>query len=263
MNRRYILVLAMMAGMIAIPSVSFGQAVSATLLGTVSDSTGATVANAKVTATATATSTAYESVTNDAGNFTIPNIPPGTYSVTVMAQGFKKETHQNIEVLINSSVRVDFNIAPGSVSEEIMVSSAPPLLQTDRADISTKLETQQLQNLPMSTNRNFQSLLNLVPGSTPATFEHSQFFNAQGSLQTRVNGIPRMGNLYQIEGIDDDERTGLLQIIIPPADAIQSVDITTNNFDAELGRAIGAVTNVILKSGTNKFHGSAFEYIQN
>lgn len=263
MNRRYILVLAMMAGMIAIPSVSFGQAVSATLLGTVSDSTGATVANAKVTATATATSTAYESVTNDAGNFTIPNIPPGTYSVTVTAQGFKKETHQNIEVLINSSVRVDFNIAPGSVSEEIMVSSAPPLLQTDRADISTKLETQQLQNLPMSTNRNFQSLLNLVPGSTPATFEHSQFFNAQGSLQTRVNGIPRMGNLYQIEGIDDDERTGLLQIIIPPADAIQSVDITTNNFDAELGRAIGAVTNVILKSGTNKFHGSAFEYIQN
>ncbi len=115
----------------------------------------------------------------------------------------------------------------------------------------------------MTTNRNFQSLLNLIPGSTPATFEHSQFFNAQGSLQTRVNGIPRMGNLYQIEGIDDDERTGLLQIIIPPADAIQSVDITTNNFDAELGRAIGAVTNVVLKSGTNKFHGSAFEYIQN
>jgi len=248
---------------LTLSSSSFGQAVSATLLGTVSDSTGATVANAKVTATATATATVYESVTNEGGNYTIPNLPPGTYSVTVTASGFKKETHQNIDVLINSSTRVDFAIAPGSVSEEVMVTTAPPLLQTDRADISTKLETQQLQNLPMGTNRNFQSLLNLVPGSTPATFEHSQFFNAQGSLQTRVNGIPRMGNLYQIEGIDDDERTGLLQIIIPPADAIQSVDITTNNFDAELGRAIGAVTNVILKSGTNKFHGSAFEYIQN
>lgn len=261
--KRILMVLAVAAGLIAQPLRMVGQAVSATLLGTVADSTGATVANAKVTATASATSTVYESVTNSAGNYTIPNLPPGGYSVSVVAQGFKKLTRQNIDVLINSSTRVDFDIAPGSVSEEIMVTSAPPLLQTDRADISTKLEAQQLQNLPMSTNRNFQSLLNLVPGSTPATFEHSQFFNAQGSLQTRVNGIPRMGNLYQIEGIDDDERTGLLQIIIPPADAIQSVDITTNNFDAELGRAIGAVTNVILKSGTNKFHGSAFEYIQN
>jgi hypothetical protein len=249
--------------LVAVSRPSFAQAVNATLLGTVTDSTGASVANAKVTATAEATSTSYESVTNEAGNFTIPNLPPGTYSVSVTASGFKKETHQNINILVNSSTRVDFAIAPGSVTDEVMVTTAPPLLQTDRADISTKLESHQLENLPMSTNRNFQSLLNLVPGSTPATFEHSQFFNAQGSLQTRVNGIPRMGNLYQIEGIDDDERTGLLQIIIPPADAIQSVDITTNNFDAELGRAIGAVTNVVLKSGTNKFHGSVFEYIQN
>ncbi len=75
--------------------------------------------------------------------------------------------------------------------------------------------------------------------------------------------MPRQGNLYQIEGIDDDERTGLLQIIIPPLEAIQSVDISTNNFEAELGRAIGAVTNVTLKSGSNAFHGSAFEFIQN
>jgi len=249
--------------LLAFPLSSLSQAVNATLLGTVADSTGASVANAKITATAEATSTVYTSVTNDAGNYTIPNLPPGTYSVTVAANGFKKETHQNVDVLINSSTRVDFNIAPGSVNEEIMVTTAPALLQTDRADISTKLETHQLENLPMSTNRNFQSLLNLVPGTSPSTFEHSQFFNAQSSLQTRVNGMPRMGNLYQIEGIDDDERTGLLQIIIPPADSIQSVDISTNNFDAEMGRAMGAVTNVILKSGSNSFHGSAFEYIQN
>ena len=261
--KRLWMVLSVALCLTLLPLALNAQAVNGTLLGTVADTTGATVSNAKVTTTNVATSTVYESVTNATGNYTIPNLPPGTYSVTVTAQGFKKETHQNIDVQINSSTRVDFDISPGSVSEEVMVTTAPPLLQTDRADISTKLDTQQLQSLPLSTNRNFQSLLNLIPGSTPATFEHSQFFNAQGALQTRVNGIPRMGNLYQIEGIDDDERTGLLQIIIPPADAIQSVDITTNNFDAELGRAIGAVTNVTLKSGTNKFHGSAFEYIQN
>ena len=241
----------------------FGQAVSGTLLGTVQDSSGAAVAKASITVTETGTGTTYQSVTNDAGNYTIPSLPPGRYTVVVTAAGFKKDTHENIDILLNSSTRVDVDLVPGSVSEEVLVTTAPPLLQTDRADITTKLETRQIAELPMGTNRNFQSLLNLVPGAAPAVFQHSQFFNAQSSLQTEVNGMPRQSNLYQIEGVDDDERTGLLQIIIPPADAIQAVDISTNNFEAELGRAMGAVTNVTLKSGTNAFHGSAFEYIQN
>ncbi|WP_263365997.1 TonB-dependent receptor [Edaphobacter bradus] len=241
----------------------FGQAVSGSLVGTVQDSTGASVVRAAVTATETGTGTTYESVTNDTGNYTIPSLPPGRYTVTVTAAGFKKVAHENIDVLLNSTTRVDFDVVPGSVNEEVLVTTAPPLLQTDRADISTKIETRQVAELPLGSNRNFQSLLNLVPGTAPATFQHSQFFNAQSALQTQVNGLPRHGNLYQIEGIDDDERTGLLQIIIPPADAIQSVDISTNNFEAEMGRATGAVTNVVLKSGTNAFHGSAFEFIQN
>jgi hypothetical protein len=241
----------------------FGQAVNATLLGTITDSSGATVGGAKVTATETATGLIHESVTNESGNYTFPDMTPGKYSITAEAKGFKKDTHQNIDLLSNSSTRVDIDMVTGSVSEEVLVTTAPPLLQTDRADISTKIEARQVADMPLGTNRNFQSLLNLVPGMAPAVFQHSQFFNAASSLQTEANGLPRMGNLYQIEGIDDDERTGLLQIIIPPAESIQSVDISTNNFEAELGRATGAVTNVILKSGSNAFHGSAFEYIQN
>ena len=254
-----LLVLAIVAGA---PS-GFSQAVNGTLLGTVSDATGAIVANAKITATETATGAAHQTTTNDSGNYSFPDLQPGSYSVTVESTGFKKATQQNISLLANSAVRVDVKLQPGDVDETIYVSTAPPLLQTDRADISTKLETQQVTDMPLGTNRNFQSLLNLVPGAAPATFQHSQFFNAASSLQTEVNGLPREGNLYQIEGIDDDERTGLLQIIIPPAESIASVDISTNNFEAELGRATGAVTNVTLKSGTNSFHGSAFEYIQN
>ncbi len=240
-----------------------GQAVNGTILGTVSDPSGATVANAKVTATQAETGSSRDSVTNESGNYTMPDLPPGTYSVTILAPGFKKETRQNIVLLNNTSTRVDVDLATGSVNETVLVTTAPPLLQTDRADISTKIESREVADLPLGTNRNFQSLLNLVPGTAPATFQHSQFFNAQSSLQTQVNGLPRHGNLYQIEGIDDDERTGLLQIIIPPAEAIQTVDISTNNFEAELGRATGAVTNVTLKSGSNAFHGSAFEFIQN
>jgi carboxypeptidase family protein len=240
-----------------------GQAVNGTLLGTVTDSSGAAVPNAKLLIKETSTSLTHESMTNGSGNYTFPDLPPGAYSVTAESTGFKKAMQEHVQILSNSSVRVDMTMQPGDVTETVTVTTAPPVLQTDRADISTKIETQQVLDMPLGTNRNFQSLLNLVPGTAPATFQHSQFFNAASSLQTEANGLPRQGNLYQIEGIDDDERTGLLQIIIPPAEAIAGVDISTNNFEAELGRATGAVTNVTLKSGTNNFHGSAFEFIQN
>ena len=240
-----------------------GQAVNGTLLGTVTDTTGATVAGARVTALGAGTGALHESVTNESGNYTFPDLQPGTYSVSVESKGFKKATQESIDLPSNSSTRVDITLQPGNVSETVLVTTAPPLLQTDRADISTKIESENVVDMPLGTNRNFQTLINLVPGAAPAVFQHSQFFNAASSLQTELNGLPREGNLYQIEGIDDDERTGLLQIIIPPAEAIGSVDISTNNFEAELGRATGAVTNVTLKSGTNDFHGSAFEFIQN
>ena len=241
----------------------FGQAVNGTLLGTVTDASGATVANAKVTATETTTGAIHVSATNDSGNYTFPDLQPGIYTVAGEARGFKKLAHENIELLSNTSVRVDLSLQAGDVMETVIVTAAPPLLQTDRADISTKIEGVDVVEMPLSSNRNFQSLLNVVPGTAPAVFQHSQFFNAQNSLQTEVNGLPREGNLYQLEGIDDDERTGLLQILIPPAESIQSVNISTNNFEAELGRATGAVTNVTLKSGSNALHGSAFEFIQN
>jgi hypothetical protein len=240
-----------------------GQAVNGTLLGTVTDTTGAAIANAQVTATLTSTGGTSVSETNGSGNYTFPNMQPGIYTIIVDAKGFKKTQQQNINVLSNASPRVDFTMQPGNVSETVVVTTAPPVLQTDRADISTKIESVSVMELPLTTGRNFQSLLNLVPGTSPATFQHSQFFNAQNSLQTQANGMPRVSNLYQIEGIDDDERTGLLQILIPPAEAIQSVDVSTNNYEPELGRSVGAITNVTLKSGTNQFHGSAFEFIQN
>ncbi len=263
MNFRLLRAVSLAAACVSVPVASMAQAVSATLLGTVTDASGAAVPNAQVTITAVDTAQVQKFTSNESGNYTVPGLTPGRYTVTVEAQGFKRETHANIDLQSNSSTRIDAQLSLGSTSEEVTISTAPPVLQTDRADISTKIERQAVADLPLGTNRNFQTLLNLVPGTQPATYEHSQFFNAQSAVQTRANGIPRMGNLYQIEGIDDDERTGLLQIIIPPAEAIQAVDVSTNNFDAELGRAIGAVTNVTLRSGTNAVHGSAFEFIQN
>jgi hypothetical protein len=242
---------------------AMGQAVNATLLGTVTDSSGAAVASAKVTITETNTGISRTSQTNDSGNYVFPDLPPGTYTVTAEQPGFKRASRASIDVIVNTTQRVDLDLQPGDVSQTVTVEAETPILQTERADTGRKLETVLTQNLPLGTNRNFQNLLNIVPGTTRATFQHSQFFNASSSLQTEVNGQLRQGNNYQIEGIDDNERTGLLQILVPPLESIQTVDVSTSNYDAELGRASGAVVNVILKSGTNNFHGAAYEFVRN
>jgi len=236
-----------------------GQAVNATLLGTVTDSSGAVVAGAKVMITELNTGVKREAATNESGNYEFPNLPPGRYEVAVNHQGFKRAVRSNVDVLVNADVRVNLELQPGTASETIVVSAETPILQTDTADTGRKIEQRQVEDLPLTFNRNFQSLLNLVPGTTRGHREHSSFFNSQDSLRTEVNGQSGLANNLEFEGLNDNERTGLLSIYIPPIESIQTVDVTTSNYDAELGRANGAVTNVILKSGTNEFHGAAYE----
>ena len=244
--------------------IGFSQAVNATLVGTVTDATGGVIPNAKVTATEAQTNVSRVSTTNNSGNYNFPNLPPGTYSVTVEVQGFKKEIRRDLVVLVDTTTRVDLQLTPGAVTENIEVTAATPLLQTDTAATGIKMDRGEVASLPLiSSNRNFQSLLNLAPGVAPVQEQHSQFFNASSSLQTEVNGQARQENNFMIEGTDDNERTGLLQIYIPPIEAIQTVDVSLTNHDPELGRGTGAIVNVVLKSGTNDYHGGAYEFLQN
>jgi hypothetical protein len=239
----------------------FGQAVNGTLLGSLTDSSGAVVAGAKVTTTEVTTGTSRVTQTNSSGNYVFADLPPGTYSVVAEVKGFKRESRSDLRVEVNSTVRIDLTMELGAVTETVEVTGGTPILQTDRADVSQKIEETQLEQLPVGgANRNFQSLLALVPGTVRPHRDHSEFFNAQDTLSTEVNGQSREFDQLAIEGVSDDERTGLLQIYVPPAEAIQTVDVTTSNYAAEFGRAAGAVTNVILKSGTNQFHGSAYEF---
>ena len=236
-----------------------GQAVNATLLGTVSDSSGAVVVGARVTITEMKTGFRRSAATNDSGNYEFAHLPPGHYEVAVDHEGFRRAVRGGVDALVNSDVRVDLALQPGATTETTTVSAETPILQTDRADTGRKIEERQVEELPLAYNRNFQGLLNLVPGTTRGHREHSSFFNAQDSLRTEVNGQSGLANNLQFEGVDDNERTGLLQVYLPPIEAIQTVDVTTSSYDAELGRADGAVTNVILKTGTNEFHGAAYE----
>jgi hypothetical protein len=240
-----------------------GQAVNGTLLGTVTDPSGAVVSHAQVSVILVGQSVEHTAITNDSGNFTEPDLPSGTYTITVTAKGFKKETRENIAVLTNTTTRIDISLVTGSASETVEVTTAPPELQTDRADISSTIEQRAISDLPLSSGNSFQSLLNTVPGMAPVVFNNSQFYNANNDLSTNSNGQSSYVNLYQIEGIDDDQRTGIHIILVPPAAAIGNVDITTNNFEAEFGRAVGTVVNVTLKSGTNNFHGSVFQNMEN
>jgi len=239
--------------------LAFSQAVSGSLLGTVTDTSGGSVANAKVTLTESNTGVARTALSNESGNYSFPSLPPGTYEVVVEQPGFKKVTRNRVDVQVNQSVRVDMSLQPGNVSESVEVTAETPALKTERADTGRTIETKQLADLPVTgPSRNFQVLLNLVPGTTAAFRPHSEFFNPQNSLSTQVNGQSRLANNLQFEGVDNNQRTGLLNVFIPPIEALQTIDISTSNFEASLGRATGAVTNIVLKSGTNALHAQAY-----
>jgi hypothetical protein len=236
-----------------------GQALYGTILGTIMDSSHAVVGGARVTVTEAETNFRRSESSNESGFFVFSNLDPGTYRVEVEHPGFRKVVRTNIGLTPNTTIRADVELTPGEVTEIVDVTAEAPLLQTDRADTGGKIEGAQLQ-MPMLHNRNYQGLLMLVPGVQKSYRSNSAFFNSQEHLQSVVNGLDQRNN-YLIEGIDNNVEN--LTGIIPPPDAIATVDVSTTNYDPEFGRAGGAVTNVTLKSGSNDFHGSAFEYLRN
>lgn len=244
----------------AVPA--FGQAVTANLVGSVTDSTGHPIAAANVTITEQQTGIVHTAQTNQSGNYNFTFLPPGEYRIAVSSQGFQKRIVQDVHVPVNTTARVNVTLPPGTVSQTLVVRDTTPLLQTDRADVSARISSVQVEDLPNGSTRNFQTLESLVPGVSLPVYDQSSFNNAQNSQALQVNGQGPMSDNLQIEGIDDNEFSGALQVYIPPAAAIQTVDVETSNYAPEFGRSTGAVTNVILKSGTNRFHGSAYEYNQ-
>jgi len=240
------------------------QVLKGQIVGTVSDSSGAVIAGATIVLTETQTNFRRDATSNESGNFFFVNLDPGLYQLEVTQSGFKKDVRTEIDLRPNATVRANFEMQPGVVSEVIDVSAnAVALLQTDRADTGGKIEQQQLQNMPLLFNRNYAGLLVLVPGVGRPSRQHSVFYNSQDSLSVRVNGQGRQFNNFQIEGIENKIDNGNLTALVPPVEAIQTVDISTSNFDPEFGNAGGAVTNVTLRSGTNNLHGSLFHFHRN
>jgi hypothetical protein len=252
--------LAAACAVLALATVAHAQAVRGTLLGNINDAQGAAVPGVTVVALETQTNISRSAVTNSSGHYVFANLKDGVYKVEAELTGFKKVVRDNVEVKVNTTVRVDLTLEVGAMTETVEVVQETPALQTDRADTGRLIEGRQVQELPLSLGRNFQGMWATVPGSVTLSRPHSQFFNPQDSQETKFNGQSRLSNNVQIDGLDNNHKTGLLSVLIPSAESIDSVNVTTSNFDAEFGRAGGSVTTVVMKSGTNQFKGSVFAF---
>ncbi|HTA69165.1 MAG TPA: carboxypeptidase-like regulatory domain-containing protein, partial [Bryobacteraceae bacterium] len=238
----------------------YGQLLKGTILGTITDPSHGVIPAVAVNLTEVNTNFRRTEATNESGFFAFANLDPGTYRIDVEQTGFRKMARTGIVLDANTTVRVDLELAPGDVTQTVEVTADVSVLQTDRADTGGQVESQQLGDLTIANQRNYQNTLVLLPGATAGYRSNSPFFNSQESLQVPVNGLDRQNN-FMIEGLDNNiEQDNNLTAVVLPLDAIQTVTVSTTDYDPEFGRAGAAAVNVIMKSGTNAFHGTLFEY---
>jgi outer membrane receptor protein involved in Fe transport len=240
------------------------QVLYGSLTGNVTDPNRAAVPDAEVQLTNAQTGASVTARTGPNGLFHFDNIQSGIYEVSCALQGFRSFRRTNIEVPANEVVRVDIGLQLGETSQSIVVTDESPLLQTDRSDVHRDLSKKELTDLPVAGFRNYQSLLGLVPGVTPPADSNSIAGNPAGSLVSNVNGTSQSNNNTRIDGASNTYLwLPQLTAYVPPIESIGTVNVVTNSYDAEQGFAGGAVVSVETKSGTNEFHGSAFEYQTN
>jgi hypothetical protein len=240
------------------------QVLYGSLTGHVADATGADLPRAKVEALNVATGASKQTATDDRGTYSINDLQAGTYRVTISAPSFTSVVQENVALDANIIRRMDVQLQLGQVTQSVTVDASAAILQTDRADVNTQLGESQVSNLPLGANRNFQTLYKLVPGSSPPIPSHSSAGNPTGALATNVNGGADTANSTRIDGTAHPNFwEGNIIAYVPPAEAIEAVNVVTGSYDAEQGLAGGAVVNLSIKSGTNEFHGAAWEYNTN
>lgn len=248
------------------PQTALGQANSGTILGTVADVNGASVPNCKVIARNTGTGVAKEVQTDENGSYRITYLIPGAYEVVAEKVGFKRSIEPSLELQVGQQATINFALSVGDISEGVEVTGESELLQAQSAEQSQVINTKQMQELPLNY-RDFAQLATLVPGAVIGTGGQGTTYgadNPQGSGGALVvNGSHGGSNNWQIDGITNNEQHFNLIVVSPSMDAIQEFKVTTNNYSAEYGRAVGANVQIQIKSGTNDFHGGAFEFLRN
>jgi outer membrane receptor protein involved in Fe transport len=241
------------------PARLYGQEITGNISGTVTDTTGAAVPDAKVVVLNVATSAERATTTTSAGIFFFTSLAVGDYRITIVKDGFKKSEITGIHLDVNDKLTFPVKLEVGAVTESVTVTGEAPLLQTESAEVSNLVGNAQMKALPLD-GRNFSQLVDLVPGVAPDNGR----IQGGGDTAVSVNGNLSNSNLYLVDGTFDQDNgnNGNLNVT-PSVDSIEEFKILRNNYSAEFGEATGAIVNVVTKSGGKDFHGSLFEFARN
>src|SRR5579862_7244180 len=258
-----------LGGMLAILQAPlWSQEVTAAIVGTVTDPSGAPIKGATVTATDADRGTVWTAQTNESGSYNLLRLPISTYGVKVAATGFQTAVEKPFTLVLNQTARVNVQMSVGKVSETIEVSSSAPVLQTEDAQVGAVMDANSIANLSI-TGRNYIQLTLLQPGvvtTDPSTFSlgSTTTQNATGGGgRPYINGNREEDNNFLLDGVDNNQASDNLVGYTPSPDAIGEFNLITQNASAEFGNYAGGIINATIKSGTNKFHGDVFEFLRN
>jgi hypothetical protein len=241
----------------------FAQAVSGTINGYVYDSSDSVIADARITITSSETGTSVVRTSDTTGRYIATNLLPGTYSITIEASGFRRFVQENVVLRIDSTVRLDAHLELGAVTEQVTVSAAPAILKTEKTDVGQYIPEQQLKELP-TFGRNLSKLYNTIPGVLQNSFQIGAGENPAEFNGTIVHGQFFGNSEYEIDGITNTACCfSGFQVIVPNQDSVQEMKVTTAAYDPEYGASAGMVAQYVTQSGTNKLHGSLFEFNRN
>ncbi len=253
-----------LAATLVVAAAADAQVTTGTIIGSVTDSSGV-VPGATVTVREVNKGTTSTYVTDETGTYTAPFLVPGTYAVEVNVQGFKKSIREGIILQVNQRARVDVTLEVGRLEETMTVVSSAPLVRTDSSEVGTVIEERAIRQLPLN-GRNFATLVYLTPGITPGqageNLSGASTFNPRGASNFNALGHQANANGWLIDGIDNNEYSFNTVIITPSVEQVREFKVLSGVFSAEFGRGAGVVS-VSTKSGTNAFHGTAFEYMRN
>ncbi len=268
MSTRRLLSLAVLCSisiaLLVVSQVSWAQEVTASIVGAITDQSGAAVAGATVKAESVDRGLAYTAVTNNDGLYRISPVPAGTYKLTVEKQGFSSVSHEAFVLAVNQVARIDVGLKVGQVSETVEVTGAAPVLETDAAQVDTVIDAATNDNLPLAS-RNYVQLTLLAPGAVstdPSSFNNGNNTAGYGG-RPLINGNREQANNFLLDGMDNNQVSDNLLGYTPAPDAIEEFNLITNNAPAEFGNYEGGIVNATIKSGTNSYHGDVWEFFRN
>ena len=249
-----------------LPVALAAQAVTGTILGLITDATGSVMPGTTVTLTNTGTGQ-VRSVTTDAnGEYTVPSLPTGKYTVKAELSGFKTITVPDVTLGVDQHYRVNLKLEVGAVEESVTVTGSSPLIQTSTSELGTTVSEEQIKTLPLN-GRNFVNLTRTVPGvvrGVPgANIDGAGSLAWRASASFSANGQRPRDNNYMLDGVDNNETWLQTVVLFPSVDALDEFKLQTSTYSAEFGRSLGGVVNLQIKSGANQMHGSAFEFLRN